>query len=205
MVSIKLIYDDTVDSPDGELDYVVQTDEDLIALRDKLYLLINVFLAAKPKEGNGDMTRTDKQDNSSRSNEEKIGALYKDLRDLVLDNASNFLEEPITKECTVLSFDTLQGHTEIDYFEYHGQASLDINIISRGWELYVTSQSSGATIDKLSKLAQHKLSKWLNDGLLEEEKQYESRKTEEILKEEVKEDPDDLKEWAKNFNPYAGW
>ena len=32
MVSIKLIYDDTVDSPDGELDYVVQTDEDFNAI-----------------------------------------------------------------------------------------------------------------------------------------------------------------------------
>lgn len=157
----------------------VQTDEDLIALRDKLYLLINVFLAAKPKEGNGDMHHTDKQDNPSKSNEEKIGALYKELRDLVLDNASNFLEETITRECTTLSFDTLQGHTEIDYFEYHGQASLDINIVSSGWEIYANSQSSGATIDKLGKLAKSKLSRWLNGGLLEEEKFYKLRKAKE--------------------------
>ncbi|ACO36939.1 unknown [Lactobacillus phage Lb338-1] len=151
---------------------------------------------------NNDMASTDKQDNYSKSNAEKIGALYKDLRDLVLDNASNFLEEPITKECTVLSFDTLQGHTEIDYFEYHGQASLDINIISRGWELYVTSQSSGATIDKLSKLAQHKLSKWLNDGLLEEEKQGDSKKSKDALHALENKVENDLKKWAKNFNPY---
>lgn len=187
----------------------IETDEDLIALRDKLCLLINVFLVAKPKEGNGDMTHTDKQDNYCKSNEEKIDALYKDLRDLVLDNASNFLEETITRECTTLSFDTLQGHTEIDYFEYHGQASLDINIVSSGWELYVNSQSSGATINKLGELAKSKLSRWLNDGLLEEEKQDESGKSEDGLKEYIKEkakkEQDYLKEWAKNFNPYDGW